>query len=107
MNIDDKIEELILAGAVEVSGIDAETGDFLYSFTDKINEVDSEIARESKDLFNRYMYALWELGFIHMDIDSENPMVSLLPKCFVEEDVAALPKDLALVLRSIMEALRL
>ena len=107
MGIDDRIEELILAGAVEVSGIDAETGEFLYSFTDKINEVDPEIARESKDLFNRYIYALWERGFIHMDIDSNNPMVSLLPKCFIEDEVAALPKDLSLVLRSVMEALRL
>jgi hypothetical protein len=107
VNIENKIEELILAGAVEVSGIDAETGDFLYSFTDKIHEVDPEIARESRDLFNRYMYALWEMGFIHMDIDSDNPMVSLLPKCFVEDEVAALPKDLSLVLRSVMEALRL
>ena len=107
MEIDDKIEELILAGAVEISGIDSETGDFLYSFTEKIHEIAPEIARESQDLFNRYMYALWEKGFIHMDIDSESPLVSLLPKSFIEEEVAALSKDLSLVLRSIMEALRL
>jgi hypothetical protein len=107
MEIYDKIEELILEGAVEVSGIDSETGEFLYSFTEKIHEVAPEIARESQDLFNRYMYVLWEKGFIHMDIDSKNPMVSLLPKCFIEEEVAGLSKDLSLVLRSIMEALRL
>lgn len=107
MDMDYKIEELILAGAVEVSGIDAETGDFLYSFTEKIHEVAPEIARESTELFNRYIYALWERGFLDMDMDSKNPMVSLLPKCFVEEDVAQLPKDMALVLRSVMEALRL
>lgn len=107
MDMDNTIEGLILAGAVEVSGIDAESGDFLYSFTERIHEIAPEIARESSELFNRYIYALWERGFIGMDIDSKNPMVSLLPKCFAEEEVAQLPKDLALALRSVMEALRL
>ena len=32
----DKIEELILSGALEVSGIDIDSGEMLYNFTDKL-----------------------------------------------------------------------
>ena len=107
MDLDGKIESLILAGAVEVSGIDAATGEFLYSFTEKIHEVDPEIARESQELFNSYMYDLWEKGFLKIDMDSANPTVSLLQKCFIEDEVSKLSRESQAVLRSVMEALRL
>jgi hypothetical protein len=107
MDADKKIEDLILAGAVEVSGLDATTGEFLYSFTEKIYEVDPDIARESLELFNSYIYDLWEKGFLKMDIHSANPTISLLDKSFIEEEVLSLPRDSQAVLRSVIEALRL
>lgn len=107
MDINEKIEHLILEGAVEVSGIDSRTGEFLYSFTDKIHEVDPEIARESVELFNKYVYELWELGFLKIDMESSSPKVSLLPKCFSKEDVSHLPEETRIILESVMSALRL
>lgn len=107
MDMDKKIEDLILAGAVEISGLDATTGEFLYSFTEKIHEVDPDIARESLELFNKYMYHLWEKGFLKIDMQSANPTVSLLEKCFVEDEVLGLSRESQAVLRSVMEALRL
>lgn len=107
MDMDDKIEELILAGAVEVAGIDPDTGEFLYSFTDKIKEVDPIIAQKSEELFNAHVYLLWEMGFLNIDMTAENPVVSLMPKALNEDEVESLPTELRLILRSIIEALRL
>jgi hypothetical protein len=107
MDIDRKIEDLILLGAVEVSGIDSRTGEFLYSFTEKIHDIDPELARESQEIFNKYLYYLWEKGFLKINMESENPVVSLLPKCFIQEEVSILPNDSKEVLRYVMEALRL
>jgi hypothetical protein len=107
MDMDKKIEDLILLGAVEVSGIDSRTGEFLYSFTEKIHEVDPDIARESIELFNKYIYRLWELGFLKINMESASPKVSLLPKCFSKNEVEKLPEDTRAVLESVMEALRL
>lgn len=107
MDMDEKIESLILSGAVEVSGIEASTGEFTYSFTEKIHEIDPELARESQRMFNNHMYYLWEKGFLKINMEAENPMVSLLEKCFVQEEVLKLSDDSRLVLLSVMEALRL
>jgi hypothetical protein len=107
MDLEKRIEDLILAGAIEVSAIERETGEFLYSFTEKIHEIDPELARDSQEIFNKYLYYLWEKGFLKIDMESENPMVSLLPKCFVEEEVSGLPNKSREVLRHVMEALRL
>lgn len=105
--MEEKLQELILAGAVEVSAIDSETGEFLYSFTEKINEVDPELARQSEDLFNRFIYILWERGFLNLDMTQDSPMVSLTEKSLDEEEQNTLPHELKMVLLTIIEALRL
>ena len=107
MSLEDKIEELILAGAVEVAGIDSKTGEFLYSFTDKISEVDPEIARHSERMFHETVAFLWELGFLNIDMSEDNPLVSLTEKALDEEAVASLDVNTKLILNSIIEALRL
>jgi hypothetical protein len=107
MSLEDKIEELILAGAVEVAGIDAKTGEFLYSFTDKIAEIDPEIARHSEMMFNQTLAFLWERGFLSINMAEENPLVSLTEKALDEDAVASLDVNTRLILSSIIEALRL
>lgn len=107
MNPDDKIEQLILAGAVEVAGIDLDSGEFLYSFTEKIKEVDPEIARKSEEAFHSQVYLLWEMGFLNIDMTEDNPVVSLMPKALDENEVSLLNTELRLILNSIIEALRL
>jgi len=39
----DKIEDLILSGALEVSGIDIDTGEMLYNFTDKLKDINPDL----------------------------------------------------------------
>lgn len=107
MNAEEKLEELILAGAVEVSAIDSETGELLYSFTDKIHDIDPEMAKQSEEMFNNAIYLLWELGFLNVDMTQESPMVSLMPKALDVEQQETLPKELRLILLTIIEALRL
>jgi len=38
-----RIDELILLGALEPEGIDSETGEVLYKFTDKLKSVDPQL----------------------------------------------------------------
>lgn len=107
MNPEEKIEELILAGAVEVAGVDPATGEFLYSFTDKIYDVDPDMARNSEEMFNQSIYVLWELGFLNLNVTQQNPVVSLTEKAFDTDSSDRLPRELQSVLSHIIHALRL
>lgn len=75
--INDIIENLILQGAVEVSGLDMETGEPMYGFTEKIKDVSPELAAGIEELFHMHVMALWELGFLDMNPTEENPIVRL------------------------------
>ena len=107
MSPEEKLDQLILAGAVEIAGIDSATGEFLYSFTDKINEIDPEMARETERIFHESIYILWEKGFLNLDIDNPNPTVSLTQKALDEESVLSLSNELRITLQNIIEALRI
>jgi hypothetical protein len=107
MDPEDKLQELILAGAVEVAGIDPMTGEFLYAFTENIKEIDPEMARQSEEFFNRTLYLLWEQGFLAMDVTQTNPVVSLMPKALDEEEVSRLDLDTRIILNSVIQALRI
>jgi hypothetical protein len=74
---DEEIERLILLGALEPSGLDAETGEFLYNFTDKLAEINPELYKDISSYFYTETMYLWSHGFIDMDITSSNPLVKL------------------------------
>lgn len=77
-----EIEDLILSGAVEVAGVDPDTGEMLYNFTDKLKEVSPILHREVNNMFNSHVLKLWELDMIDMDVTLENPIVRLTKKAF-------------------------
>lgn len=106
-NSDDYFEFLILNGFVEVSGIDKETGDFLYAFTDEAKRVMPGLQEQLNEEFYNMITYLWEHGFIFMNIESENPMVAIAPKALNEEEVAKLPYYYRSALVTIKEALRI
>jgi len=56
------IEHLVLQGALEISGIDENTGDMLYSITDKLKEVHPELYKEMKGDFEKHMFELIDQG---------------------------------------------
>lgn len=89
-NMDDYFEMLILSGAVEVAGLD-ENGEFLYAFTEKMQEVDPQLKENVDNIFFMEIRALWQLGFVNMDISESNPTVTLTEKIFDAEATAQLP----------------
>jgi hypothetical protein len=96
------IDNLILEGAIEVVGISQETGEFLYSFTPKLAEVDPDLHKKFVDAFYSDVVSLWEKGFLKMDITSENPMVSVTEKALNKEEVSSLSEELQMTLIDIV-----
>ncbi len=59
---DAMLEHLLLQGAVEFQGIDEQTGEMLYTITDKLKEVSPEIYSELKDQYEHHMFRLIDQG---------------------------------------------
>jgi hypothetical protein len=104
---DDAIEKLILAGALEVAGIDMDTGDPVYNFTEKLIDVSPELHSEVSTYFSRETMALWQEGFLDMDITEKNPIVRLTQKALNEIEVANLNKDKQYTLKEIIRIISL
>ena len=52
-NNDDIIANLILTGALEVAGMDIETGEPLYNFTSKLQDDNPDLHNEMSTYFSR------------------------------------------------------
>lgn len=76
------IDDLILSGAIEPAGVDPETGEMLYNFTDKLKDISPSLYSEVNNTFNSHVMRLWELGMVDMDITAKNPLVKLTEKSF-------------------------
>ena len=87
------IDNLILNGALEPAGIDIESGEMLYNFTEKLQEVDPLMHDEFQRYFTSETMALWEHGFIDMDLTLDHPVVHLTQKAFDAREVMKLEKD--------------
>lgn len=85
-------EDLILKGAIEPAGIDAETGEILFNFTPKMKDVSPEIYSEHMGYINGEVMRLWELGFLIIDLLEDDPIVHLAPKAFQREELTKLSK---------------
>jgi hypothetical protein len=104
---DDAIEKLILAGALEVAGIDIDTGEPVYNFTEKLIDVNPELHSEVSTYFSRETMALWQEGFLDMDITEKNPIVRLTQKALDKIEVANLNKDKRYTLKEIIRIISL
>lgn len=106
MESDDEIfQHLLLSGALEVSGIDIETGEFLYNFTNKLKDVNPVLHDEFTNYFYQEAVALWENGFLDMDITSINPTVKITPKALDPEQISKLDKEKQYTLKEIIRVL--
>lgn len=99
---DEIMEQLILNGALEFAGIDIETGETLYNFTDKLKDVDPVLHNEFYTYFSKETMALWEHGFIEMDVTDDNPMVKLTEKAFDMNEVLKMDKEHQYTLKEII-----
>jgi hypothetical protein len=91
---DPSLEDLLLAGAIEVYGIDEDTGEFLYSFTNKMEDILPELYKEHlNDVHSEIMY-FWENGAINLlGMDTKNPIVSLTDKAFDKDFISSLTPE--------------
>ena len=64
MNLKDQamLEHLMLQGAVEFQGIDEQTGEMLYTITDKLKEVSPGVYDQLKDQYEHHMFQLIDQG---------------------------------------------
>jgi hypothetical protein len=103
---EDMIDFLILNGALEASGVHEETGELLFSFTEKLEEVSPEIFKKLTDAFQLEVLELWKEGFLEIDITLESPMVSLTRKAFDLAARAGLSEYEEATLESIIRAVK-
>jgi hypothetical protein len=102
---DKMIEDLILQGALQIAGIDIESGEMLYNFTDKMKTINPSLHDEFSKYFSVETMALWQHGFLDMDVTDKNPMVRLTPKALNKEEVAKLNKNHQYTLKEIIRIL--
>ena len=94
MNDEDKlIENLILIGALEVAGIDDQTGEFLYSITPKLKDIMPDVYKDHVDTVNKNILILWEKGYLDINFMDDNPLVSLTSKSSDIEEIKKLSQD--------------
>jgi hypothetical protein len=102
---DDAIDQLILSGALEVAGIDIETGEPIYNFTEKLIEVSPELHKDVSLYFSRETMALWSDGFLNMDVTEKNPIVTITKKALDDEEVSKLSKESQRTLKEIIRVI--
>jgi hypothetical protein len=102
---DGLIERLILDGHVEFAGIDADTGEMMYSFTEKLMKDHPEMYEDAMEHFYSQITSLWTLGFLDIEMDTKNPMVRITKKALDESKVKKLPEELRASLRYIVSLL--
>ena len=102
MDEDMFFEDLILSGALEPAGIDIDTGEMLYNFTEKLQDINPALHSEFSRYFSMEINGLWENGFLDMDILENNPTVKITSKALDPEQVAKLDKDRQYTLKEII-----
>lgn len=101
------IEDLILAGAIEVAAVDPTTGEFLYQFTDKLKDVMPDLYNAHLSNIHKEIMFFFEYGFVDiLDFTEENPTVQLTEKAFDKNEIAKLSPDAVQALNEIKRVLK-
>jgi hypothetical protein len=101
--VSDMLDKLILDGSVEVAGLDIETSSFVYNFTPKLQENNPELFDSVMSIFYSIVLQLWERGYVDIDLEEEDPMITLTDKGNNLEDLDDLDKMQKEVLKSIVK----
>jgi hypothetical protein len=105
-NRNDKMfERLILMGAVEPAGMDSESGEMLFSFSEDIDTIAPGLAKLVEDKIASTVMTLWSKGFVDLKYneDSEDPLVFVTEQCDNEVAVSVLPDFEKTVLTNIID----
>lgn len=84
------LEKLILAGAVEVAGLDP-NGEFLYAFTPQMPELFPEFHEHVSRHYSEAITDLWSNGYLEISLDENgDEIVTLNEKSVDPEELAKL-----------------
>lgn len=103
MNINEEIiEQLILEGAVEFSGLDAR-GNILFNFTSKVEEIAPNIYKYIQSQQMKDINDLWVDGYVSFDdLTSESPMIAITQKALDQAEVEKLDIHKRVILEQII-----
>jgi hypothetical protein len=87
------IDDLILNGGLEVAALDKDTGEMLYSFTPKIQELMPDLYDEHIKGVNSEVMNLWEKGFLNLDLFVKDPIITITAKALNKEEIQGLSKQ--------------
>ena len=87
------IDDLILNGGLEVAALDEDTGEMLYSFTPKIQELMPDLYDEHIRGVNSEVMNLWEKGFLNLDLFVKDPIITITAKALNKEGIQGLSKQ--------------
>lgn len=105
MDDDQIFEDLILQGALEFAGLDMETGEMLYNFTEKLKDINPALHNEFSTYVSSEVSQLWASGFLNMYITDDNPKITLTAKALDPDEVAKLDKEKQYTLKEIIRIL--
>lgn len=104
---DMSIEALIMNGIIEIAAVDQETGEFLYTFTNKVKEKMPELYKAHMQSVHSEIMFFWEKGFVNLtEWDSPNPIVSLTEKSFDNESLLQLSVEKRQILEELKRILK-
>ena len=99
------IEDLILGGALEVAGIDSQTGEFLYNITPKLKDVMPDLYQDHIETVNKNMLILWEKGYLNIDFMNDDPLVTISDKGLDLKEIKKLSQEEVFALEEIKRLL--
>jgi hypothetical protein len=91
-NEDELIKNLILQGALEVAGVDSETGELLYGVTSTMKEIMPDLYEDHLKEVNRGLLNLWEKGYVNIDFLLPDPIVTVSEKGLDKNEISKLTK---------------
>jgi hypothetical protein len=89
---DELIKNLILEGALEVAGVDSETGELLYGVTSIMKDIMPDLYEDHLKEVNRGLLNLWEKGYVNIDFLLPDPIVTVSEKGLDKAEVSKLTK---------------
>lgn len=95
------IDDFVAQGALQIVGIDKQTQQTMYRVTPKMKKINPEFYKEHEDNVHSETMALWEKGFLDIDVTEANPIVRLLPSAFDDNKIKELMPEQRFVLEDI------
>ena len=90
---DKVIDNLILNGGLEVAALDEDTGEMLYSFPPKTQELMPDLYEEHIKGVNSEVMNLWEKGFLNLDLFAQDPIITITAKALNKKEIEGLSKQ--------------